>query len=109
MNQFGWPHLALNLIERALRRRLVGPPAQKLRAMAKTVIADVIVAYLRNQLRRQGLPFARAFRAPARRATRCPPGESRRLAQALQLLCQRDPIDLRETGRESHVIEFASL
>src|SRR5258708_34504295 len=96
--------LALQLIEGALPRRLVRPPAQELGSMTKAVAADVIVAHFRHELGRQRLPFARALRAPARRPSRGFAAEAGRLAQFRQLLRQLLPVDIGEAGGEADMI-----
>jgi hypothetical protein len=48
---------SLQLLERALARGFVGPPADEFRSMAEAIAADVIVAHLRHEDRPQRLPF----------------------------------------------------
>src|SRR5690348_18388469 len=81
--------LLLHLLERALARRLVGPPAQELRAVTKAIAGKMVVADFDHKLRLERLPFGRALRRPAARATRRIAGESRRRDQLLELLGQR--------------------
>ena len=57
--------LAVQLLEGALARRLVRPPAHDLRPVAEAIAGDVIVAYLHHQFRLQRRPFGRTLGAPA--------------------------------------------
>src|SRR5260370_9359269 len=60
----------LDLLERALTRRLVRTPSQQPGAVAEPAAAHVIVAHLADQLRAQRLPLAGTLSAPPAR----PPG-----------------------------------
>jgi hypothetical protein len=55
----------VNLIDRALSRRLIGPKAEQLGPVAKPIARYVVVSDFDDQLRLQRLPFAAALRAPA--------------------------------------------
>jgi hypothetical protein len=58
--QFGWANAALepDLFHKTLMRVFIGPPAQKLRAMAKARAREVIVLHFDHEVRPQRLPFA---------------------------------------------------
>src|SRR6476660_7573414 len=75
-----------DLIERALSRRLIGPPAEQMRAMPKAIAREVVVLNFDDQLRPQRLPLGAAFRAPATRAARSAARKTRRLNQRLHEL-----------------------
>src|ERR1700759_2690984 len=68
----------LQLIQRALPRRLVRTPAQDGGAVAETVAAEVVVAHLDHERWLQRTPLRGAFGRPAARAARRVAGESRR-------------------------------
>src|SRR4051794_40616852 len=79
----------LQLIQRALPRRLVGPPAQDGGAVAETVAAEMIVADLDHQLGFQRAPLRGTFGGPAARAARGIPGKPRFCDQPYELCRQR--------------------
>src|SRR5262249_1482502 len=81
--------LPLHLAQRALSRRLVRAPAQKARAVAEAIAAEMVVTDLDHELGSERLPFGRAFRRPAAGTARRLPGESWRRDEALELLGQR--------------------
>src|SRR5262245_18970999 len=56
---------ALDLLERALARRLVRPPAHESRSMAEATACHVVVFHLDHQLVLERLPFRRTLGAPA--------------------------------------------
>src|SRR6185437_6412296 len=108
-DQLGRARFLLELVEGALPRRLVGAPAQELRAVTEAAAADVIVAHLRDQLWCEGFPLTGPFRAPARWSARRIAAEARRLSQFFQPLGQLRAIGIRETRREPDVVELAIL
>jgi hypothetical protein len=65
VQQLRWPGRTLDLIEAALPGRLVGPPAQEVRAMAESIARDLIVFNLGHQLGLERLPVGRPLRAPS--------------------------------------------
>src|SRR3954453_8147847 len=67
--------LLLELIEVALARRFVGPPAQDRGAVAKPLAAEMIVGHLDHEFRLQRTPARRTIGRPAARATRCIAGK----------------------------------
>ena len=69
--------LLLHLLEGALLRRLVGPPAQELGAVAEAAAGDVVVAHLDDELGPERHPFGRALGRPAARAAGRVAGEAR--------------------------------
>src|SRR4051812_15847641 len=77
------------LIERALLRRLVRPPAQDRGAVAKSFAAEMIVADLDDQFRLQRAPLRRTLGGPAAGAARCIAGETGLCDQRFELLGQR--------------------
>src|SRR3981189_466809 len=77
--------LLLELIEGALLRRLVRPPAQDGCAMAKPLAAEVIVADLNDQFWLERAPLCRALRRPSARPARRVAGEAGLCDQRLEL------------------------
>src|SRR4051812_29657295 len=75
-----------DLIHRALLRRLVRSPAEKLRAVAEPPLGEVVVLNFDDQLRVERFPFAAALGAPARRAARRAAGEAAALLSCLAQL-----------------------
>src|SRR3954468_19127298 len=55
-----FPLFQTDLLHPALKRRLVGTPAQEARAVAEAAAGDVVVAYLDDEGRLYRLPFGRA-------------------------------------------------
>src|SRR5271163_1693978 len=53
-----------DLVDRALSRQLVWPPAEKLSSVAESIAGHMIVSDLNDQLRPEGLPLAAALGAP---------------------------------------------
>src|ERR1044071_1842216 len=53
------------LVEPALPRRLVRPPAQQCGAVAEAAFAHVVIAHLDDELGAERLPFAGALGVPA--------------------------------------------
>src|SRR3954468_11109945 len=93
------------LLERALRRRLVGAPAQKFGAVPEAIPGDVIEADLDHQLRTQRLPLAAAFGTPAARTAGRLAGKSGRLAQRFQPLGQCAAVVIGDGRGEADMIE----
>src|ERR1051326_1143823 len=93
-----------DLIEGALPRQLVGPPAEERSPVAEAFAAYMIVLDLDHQLGRERLPLRGACGAPAAGASRRPSGESGRPNQLLEPSRQRRPIDIANVGCKSHVV-----
>ena len=68
--ELGRPELGRELVERALPRVLVGPPAQEAGAVAEAAAGHLVVAHFDDQ---HGLQ-----RLPCRRCARCSSGSGRR-------------------------------
>ena len=109
-----WPSLSAlgsrrrdDLIDSALARRLVGPEAHELGAMAEPVARHMVVSDLDDQLRPQRLPFAAALRAPAARAARRLTRETWRGLQSAQLSGQGFPLVIGDRRGEADVIQQA--
>src|SRR3954469_6519000 len=79
----------LQLIQRALPRRLVRTPAQDRGAVAETFAAEMIVTDFDDQLGFQRTPLRGTFGGPAARAPRRVAGESRRSDQSFEFCRQR--------------------
>jgi hypothetical protein len=86
--------LLFQLVHRALRGRLVRTPAQEAGAVPKTILRGVIVTNLHDELRLNGLPFARFSLAPATWAARSAACEARSFIERFKFfaLCFFDPI-----------------
>ena len=97
------------LVEGALPRRLVRPPAQKACAMAEAAAGDMVIADLDDQLRPQGLPFARAFGAPSAGTTWCIAGKTGRLDQPLELLGQPRAVEIVQRSGKADMVELARV
>src|SRR5688572_23774769 len=97
----------LDLVHRALARRLVGAIANDLRAMAETASREMIVGNLHDYLRIDRLPFAAPFRAPAAGTTRRIPGEARFLLQRFEFFGQRGSVACLEGRGETDVMQEA--
>src|ERR1700704_622308 len=82
---------SLNLLERALLRRLIRTPTHQLRPMAKPVTGDMVEPYLNDEFGPQWLPFATSFSAPAAWTTGSFSGEAGCLPQSLKPLGQACP------------------
>src|SRR5579863_1777295 len=91
---FTWPPVApsVQLVDRALARRLVLAPANDLRAVANPPVADVVVADLDNQLRPKLDPFELAVGGPAARLTAAASAglKRRQLSAQLALALRRE-------------------
>ena len=74
----GWDRL--DLLERALMRRLIWTPAHQLRSVAKSIAGDMVEPYLNDELRSQRLPFPTSLGAPAARTARGFSGKAGSLA-----------------------------
>ena len=70
----------LDLLERALMRRLIWTPAHQLRSVAKSIPGDMVEPHLNDELRSQRLPFPASLGAPAARTARGFSGEAGSLA-----------------------------
>ena len=70
----------LDLLERALIRRLIWTPAHQLRSMAKSIAGDMVEPHLNDEFGSQRLPFPASFGAPAARTARGFSGEAGCLA-----------------------------
>src|SRR6185295_5742681 len=99
--------LRLDLVERALPRCLIGPPAQQARAVAKTFAAEMVVADLDHELGLERLPYRRAFGRPAARTTGRVAGEALRRRELLQPRGERGLVLRRNIGGEADVVEQA--
>src|SRR5947207_15493653 len=97
----------LDLLERTLARRLVGPPSQEAGPMAEPAAADMIVTNFDDQFRPQRLPFSGTLGAPPAGAARRVAGESGRLDKAFELPGQRLAVEVVQCGGKSDVIELA--
>src|SRR5688500_14380019 len=101
--------LPLDLLECALPRRLVGAPADELRAMAEPAAAHMIVAHLDDQLGPKRLPLPGPLRRPAARPARRIAGESRAAAERLELARQHLALAPVNGRREADMVEQACL
>ena len=95
----------MDLIDRALPGRLVGPKAEQLGPMAEPVARHVVVSDLDDQLRPQRFPFAAALRAPAARPTRRLAAETWRPLQSAKLSGQRRPLVIGDRRGEADVVQ----
>src|SRR4029077_8863264 len=93
--------LLLDLIERALPRRLVRPPAYEARAVTEAAAREMVVADLDHELRLERLPLAGALGRPAARTARRVAGESRRRDQNLQFFGERRLVLALDRGGEA--------
>src|SRR5260370_6240429 len=100
---------ALDLRERAETRRLVGPPAQELRAVTKAAAREVIVTDLAHEPRRQRLPLGVASSAPATGTAGSAAGEARRLDERLHPRPERAALRHGDARAEAHVGPQSSL
>src|SRR5437879_2179947 len=73
------------LIELALGRRLVRPPAEELRAVTEAARGKMIKLHFRDKFRLQWLPFHRPLGAPAARSVGSAAGEAGTAHQRFQL------------------------
>ena len=99
--------LLFQLVHRALRGRLVRTPAQEAGAVPKTILRGVIVTNLHDELRLNGLPFARFSLAPATSAARSAACEARSFIERFKFLRYAFSIQSRDRGSEADVIEKA--
>src|ERR1700730_6234025 len=67
---------SLDLIERALTRRLIGPPAQEMGPVAEASSREVIITDLDHELRDEGLPLRRSRCTPSAWPARGSAGEA---------------------------------
>src|SRR5204863_4336653 len=95
------------LIEGALTRLLVGPPAQQLRSVTETASREVVVAHFADERRGQSLPFARTLGAPAARPAWSTSGKTAAPLQRLHDLLQTRALRRGETRRETDMIQLA--
>src|SRR3954470_8610793 len=85
LQQFHWVGgLLAELIEFALPRRLVGPPAQDGGAVAEAFAAEMIVANLDHEFWLQRTPLCRSLGRPSARPAPGLSGEPGRRAQGLR-------------------------
>src|SRR5262245_34965932 len=99
----------LQLLERALRRRLVLAPAHERRAMAEAVAGHMIIADLDHEFGTERLAVGRALGAPAAGAARRIAGEARRLDQALEHPGQLGALATRQGRGETDMVESAGV
>src|SRR4051794_38482948 len=99
------PGLAAELVESALPRRLVRPPAQQRGAMAEAVRGDLIIAHLDHEFRPERLPLGGAFRAPPARAARGAAGEAGRLDERFELVSEGPLFGGRQGRSEADVVQ----
>src|ERR1700740_1990279 len=76
--------LAADLVDSAILGLFIGPPAEKFCSVAETPASEMIELHLSHQPGIERLPFCRALRAPAARASRRAAGETRRLDHPFQ-------------------------
>src|SRR5207244_2217807 len=97
--------LGRELVERALLRLLVGPPAQKAGAVAEAAAGNLVVADLCHEHWSQRLEMAGALGVPAARASGRSASEARRLDESLQVPGQLRPLCRRDRGGKADMIE----
>ena len=96
-----------DLLEGALARRLVGPPAQETGPVAKPAAADMVIANLDDQFEPQRLPFSGALGAPATGASRRVAGKARCPDERFELFGQRLAVEIVQCGGKPDIIELA--
>src|SRR5262249_52503415 len=101
--------LLLDLVQRALLRRLVGTPAHQPGTVAEAIAGKVVVADFHHELRLERLPLGRALGRPAARPARRVAGEAGRGDQFFQARGQRRLVFAADRGREAHVVQQAGL
>src|ERR1041385_973338 len=97
--------LLLQLVQRALTRRLVGAPAQDGGAVAETLAAEMVVADFHHQLRLQWAPLRGALGRPAARAARRVAGEAWLADQRFELCSQRQLLLALDCGSEADMMQ----
>src|SRR6266536_1884947 len=97
------------LIQSAILRELVRPPAQESGPMAKASAGKMIVAHLHHQLRLQRLPLAAALRAPSARAARRFAGEPCPCRTGKEYLQKSLALLAREARSEADMVEQSIL
>src|SRR5690606_28523487 len=107
LDQPAGPSRAPELVEGALARRLVRPPAPKGRAVPEPVARNLIVAHFRDQRMSERFPLACALCRPAARATRRTAGEARRAFEFLEFLRECRPFGVWNRRRKTDVMKFA--
>src|SRR5262245_18221513 len=104
--QLGQVRLLLrDLIHRALPRRLVRPPAQKFRPVAKAVAGEMIVSNFDHELRLERLPPRGAAGRPSARTAGRAAGEPGRRDELLELEGERLLLDAVDGRGEAHVVQ----
>src|SRR5688572_10573836 len=101
--------LLLDLLHRALARRLVRAPAKEGRAVTEAAAAEVVVADFDDELGVERLPFGAALRAPAARAAGRVAGEAGRLDELLEPLRERGLVLGADRRAEADVVEQAPV
>src|SRR5262249_57263704 len=98
-----------DLIHRALPRRLVGPPAQEFRPVAKAVPREMIVLNLDHELRLERLPLRGAAGRPSAWPAGCVAAEPGRRHEPLELEGGRFFLARADGRGEAHVMPKAIL
>ena len=94
----------VQLLERALSGRLVGPPSHELGTMAETVAGDVVIAHFDHELWAKRLPVGRTLCAPAAWSSWRIAGEARRCHELLQTLSEGGLFGIGEGGRKADMV-----
>src|SRR5512146_944473 len=98
-----------NLLECALSRGLLRPPAQELGSVAETSLGKVIVGDLAHHLWLQRFPLPAALRAPAAGPPGRASGKTAAAAQRFHDLLQLTPLFGGEARSKAYVIQFPLL